>query len=115
MLKVLRWQQVSSPHEGQATCFSYTRGANQEAGFVIRFKGRCYAYHNRCPHAGSPLDWVPGRFFNAGGTMLTCHTHGACFDPMSGQPLFGPAESRLEALPLRSESSHLMAPAELEG
>jgi len=114
MLKVLRWQQVSPPGEGQATSFFYSRGANQEAGFVIRFKGRCYAYHNRCPHAGSSLDWVPGRFFSEDGSMLTCQTHGACFDPASGLPLHGPAMAGLEALPVRFEAGDFMAPAEVE-
>jgi nitrite reductase/ring-hydroxylating ferredoxin subunit len=115
MLKVLRWQQVGLPHEGQAACFSYVRGANQESGFVIRFKDQCYAYHNRCPHAGSPLDWVPGRFFNEDGSMLTCQTHGACFDPMNGNPLLGPATSGLEALPIRCQPDLLMVPAEVGG
>ena len=114
MLKVIRWQNISQPDEGQAVSFSYSRSGHQESGFAIRFEGHHYAYQNRCPHAGSSLDWVPGRFFSEDGSMLTCQTHGACFDPASGKPMHGPAMAGLEALPVRFESGNFMVPAEVE-
>jgi len=115
MLQVKRWQRINKPDEGQAVCFSYSRGDHQEPGFAICFRGDYYAYHNRCPHAGSTLDWVPGRFFSEDGSMLTCQTHGACFEPINGQPIAGPAQSGLELLPLRVEPRALVVPEEVEG
>lgn len=105
------WQQIAIPVEGQAVCFEYLRGGRPEPAFAIRFRNGFYAYRNRCPHAGTTLDWAPGRFFNASADMLTCQTHGACFDPISGMALIGPARSGLEPLPVRITSSALMVPA----
>ena len=27
--------------------------------FIAAHEGRCFAYRNMCPHAGTPLDWTP--------------------------------------------------------
>ena len=60
------------------------------SGFAIRYAGRVYAYLNRCPHNGTPLDWVEGDFFDETGRYLVCATHGALFDPETGKCLKGP-------------------------
>ncbi|MEQ9813328.1 MAG: Rieske 2Fe-2S domain-containing protein [Azospirillaceae bacterium] len=57
------------------------------------------AYENRCPHLGTPLDWVPDRFMSADGRHLQCATHGAIFRIADGFCLAGPcAGARLRAL-----------------
>lgn len=60
------------------------------AGFAVRHCGVVRAFVNRCPHAGSELDWNPGEFFDESGLYLTCSTHGALFEPGNGYCVAGP-------------------------
>lgn len=70
-----------------------------ERGFVIRFKGKLYAYRNQCPHLGSQLDWTEGDFFDEDSEFITCATHGAIFDPVTGNCINGPCvNERLTSL-----------------
>jgi len=57
---------------------------------LVRRGGRVYAYDNRCPHAGAPLDWLPGRFLDAEGRTIVCALHGARFRIEDGACLGGP-------------------------
>jgi nitrite reductase/ring-hydroxylating ferredoxin subunit len=54
--------------------------------------GRVCAYLNRCPHLGIPLNWADDDFMDSDGKLLRCATHGALFDPASGQCLLGPCK-----------------------
>lgn len=58
--------------------------------FLVRVGPAVYAYHNRCPHTGSPLDWEPDDFLDAAGRYLLCHTHGALFEIADGGCIAGP-------------------------
>lgn len=107
------WQPVETPDEGKATVFTLRISGIPEEGFVVRSAGHLYAYHNRCPHNGSTLDWVPGRFFSEDGEALVCQTHGALFAPDSGACLSGPCPTGLARLPLHEEDGQLYAPASL--
>jgi nitrite reductase/ring-hydroxylating ferredoxin subunit len=62
----------------------------EEKGFAIRHGGIACAYVNRCPHAGTELDWQPGEFFEETGLYLICSTHGALFEPKNGFCVAGP-------------------------
>lgn len=115
---VTQWQSIPAPEEGAAVCFDYTCIDDELTipfdGFVIRFHGELRAYVNRCPHAGSPMDWLPGQFFSPDGRVLVCHTHGAWFDPLSGELLEGPAcPHGLERLSFREEKGQLQVPKEI--
>ena len=69
---------------------------------MIRFDGRVHAFVNRCAHVPTELDWLPGRFFEADGRFLICATHGALYDPATGECRGGPCHGgRLEAVPVR--------------
>lgn len=57
---------------------------------ALRRKGTVTLFLNRCPHRGIELDWVPGRFIAVDGHHLQCATHGALFDPDTGQCVSGP-------------------------
>ncbi len=59
-------------------------------GFVVNLGGDHYAYENRCPHAGRPLDLGLGRFFTDDGRYLVCGAHGAVFAPATGVCVEGP-------------------------
>jgi len=57
---------------------------------VVRRGRAAWVYRNRCPHRGTPLDWVPDRFLDVGGEHLICATHGAVFRIEDGLCLAGP-------------------------
>ena len=62
--------------------------------FVVRHEGVLYGYDNTCPHAGSPLDFMPDRFFDPTGTRLQCATHGAQFRVHDGYCVAGPCAGK---------------------
>ena len=70
--------------------------------FVVRKGGKVHAYLNRCSHVAMELDWQEGVFFDLGGHDLLCSTHGARYDPRSGQCLGGPC-NRTALVKLRTE------------
>ncbi len=51
---------------------------------------RVFAYINRCPHAGWPLDSIDGNFIFDMNDDLICAGHGAIFDVTNGHCLGGP-------------------------
>ena len=76
---------------------------------VVRWEGALYAYLNRCPHAGTPLDWVPDMFLDRSRTHLICQTHGALFDPTDGFCVEGPcAGDRLTTVPVRIDDGEIV-------
>jgi nitrite reductase/ring-hydroxylating ferredoxin subunit len=88
--------------EGGGRGFRLGDGAAQLAVFVIRRHGALRAYVNSCPHVGTPLDFIPDRFFARDGTHLLCGTHGALFRPEDGLCVDGPcAGKRLTPAPIR--------------
>lgn len=58
--------------------------------FVIRHEGEVQGYLNRCSHVAMELDWQEGVFFDSSGSDLLCSTHGAAYDPRSGNCRGGP-------------------------
>ena len=95
--------------EGGGRGFRLTQGDAQIAVFVLRWRGALYAYRNRCPHAGSPLDWTPDQFFDAPGEFLLCRTHGARFRPEDGLCVAGPClGQRLEPAAIRIEGDRIL-------
>jgi nitrite reductase/ring-hydroxylating ferredoxin subunit len=68
--------------------------AGATAAFAVRYRGRVYAYLNRCGHIPVELDWQHGRFFDGGGLYLICATHGALYDPATGQCVGGRCNGR---------------------
>lgn len=66
---------------------------------VLREGQRVFAYHNECPHAGRPLDYVPGRFL-VKDRRIICAAHGATFAVETGACLGGPCRSGLVPVPI---------------
>jgi len=58
--------------------------------FAIRYRGKVYAYLNRCAHKLVELDWLEGQFFDDPRQHLICATHGALYNPANGQCVQGP-------------------------
>ncbi len=76
-------------NDGDVVRFEYRdRFDRLWGGFVLRFGGQLYAYQNRCPHRGTPLDADGDRLFD--GMDIICATHGARFEPDGGRCVAGP-------------------------
>ncbi|HEX5125338.1 MAG TPA: Rieske 2Fe-2S domain-containing protein [Rhodocyclaceae bacterium] len=58
--------------------------------FVIRHEGKAYSFRNQCAHAAVELDWNPRKFFDDSGLYLICATHGALYEPATGECVDGP-------------------------
>jgi nitrite reductase/ring-hydroxylating ferredoxin subunit len=87
-----------------AKAFSIGAGPWPLRGFVVRQNGRVFAYVNRCPHAGHPLNLRPDRFLTEDGSLILCNSHGALFEPATGACVDGPCAGRsLQSLPIRVE------------
>jgi nitrite reductase/ring-hydroxylating ferredoxin subunit len=114
------WQTIARPTELHATTFPLTlrrqgrdgAHAYPGEGFAIMLGGEIRAYHNACPHTGSPLDWLPGRFFSDDGRALVCATHGARFDPLTGACLSGPCPRGLYPLAVRDLGDAVSVPCD---
>ncbi len=99
--RLCRLEEVS---EGDARGFALDDGTGVRKVLVVRRGGRVFGYLNRCPHAGTPLDWVPGRFFCRSREYLMCAMHGALFEIETGLCIDGPcAGDRLAPVALRIE------------
>jgi nitrite reductase/ring-hydroxylating ferredoxin subunit len=86
---------------GEGVRFEVVQGGARHPAFAIRFDGRVHAYRNRCAHVAVELDWQAGRFFDADGIVLICSTHGALYDPESGECRGGPCRGAgLEPVPV---------------
>jgi nitrite reductase/ring-hydroxylating ferredoxin subunit len=75
---------------GKGIRFPVRAFGEDATGFVVRFRGKIYAYLNRCAHVPIELDWFKGEFFESGKLYLMCSTHGAIYTPESGVCAGGP-------------------------
>ena len=79
---------------GSGVRFEIGYSGRTESAFAVRFRGRVFAYYNRCAHVPIELDWNPGEFFDRSGLYLICATHGALYDPASGACRLGRCNGR---------------------
>jgi nitrite reductase/ring-hydroxylating ferredoxin subunit len=67
---------------------------------LVNKAGRLFLYHNRCPHRGVELNWLPDQFLDVDGELIQCSTHGALFLVPSGLCVAGPCHGEyLQAEP----------------
>jgi len=72
--------------------------------FAVRHSKGISSYLNRCAHLALELDWEPGNLFDLDGEAIICSTHGALYDPASGECVSGPCNGRgLESLFLKED------------
>ncbi|MDX1654230.1 MAG: Rieske (2Fe-2S) protein [Candidatus Competibacteraceae bacterium] len=69
---------------------------------LVRRGQRVWAYHNRCPHTGAPMEWEPDRFMDYTGRYIQCGLHAALFRVEDGYCIAGPC-ARRSLEPLRVE------------
>lgn len=79
---------------GKGIRFSLPALGQLVTGFVVRFKGKPYAYINQCEHLSVELDWNEGEFFTTQQDFLICATHGAHYRPDNGFCVMGPCRGK---------------------
>src|SRR6516165_6829764 len=76
--------------EGSARGFRFGSGSAVRAVFVAKKGGAIYGYRDACPHMGTPLAFLPDRYFDRDSGYLLCGTHGARFRVEDGFCVSGP-------------------------
>jgi nitrite reductase/ring-hydroxylating ferredoxin subunit len=110
MAATSEWRcRVTDLPPGRTAKFSLRCGGRTVEGFVVAHDGDYFAYLNRCPHRGTPLDLWPNEFLSEDRRSLVCSTHGAIYDPASGLCTAGPCVGDvLTALPLRRDRNAIV-------
>jgi nitrite reductase/ring-hydroxylating ferredoxin subunit len=100
------------PNPG-SRAFSIGEGPWPLRGFVVRRARDIFAYVNRCPHAGHPLNMRPDEFLTEDRALILCNSHGALFDIADGACVAGPcAGQALVSLPVRIEGNAVVIEGE---
>lgn len=74
--------------------FEFGEDVRRFVMFIVWRAGELRGYVNDCPHAHTPLDYMPDRFFNLEKSHLLCGTHGALFRVEDGLCVSGPCKGR---------------------
>jgi nitrite reductase/ring-hydroxylating ferredoxin subunit len=94
--------------EGAGARFSVAVEGVQRDAFVVRYRGRLYAYLNTCRHELLNLDFGDAHYFDEDYDALVCCHHGARYRPENGACVIGPcAGGRLTALALEERDGAL--------
>jgi nitrite reductase/ring-hydroxylating ferredoxin subunit len=103
---------VDLPDPG-SRAFSVGEGDWPLRGFLVRKGEHVFAYVNRCPHAGHPLNMRPDEFLAPDKSLILCNSHGAMFDIASGACVDGPCAGRaLARIPLRIDAGMVFLDAD---
>jgi nitrite reductase/ring-hydroxylating ferredoxin subunit len=101
---------VGELEPGKSKKFTLRRGQRDLEALLVNHDGSHFAYMNRCPHTGITLDWVNNQFFSSDGRYLMCATHGAVFEPPSGECIWGPCFGlSLQSVPLEIDDDMIYA------
>ena len=80
---------------------------------LLRRGEKVFAYVNRCPHMGTPLETFPDKFLDQTGELLICSTHGARFRVENGLCVGGPCKgASLESVRIRIKDDEIHLEAE---
>jgi len=78
--------------------------------FVVNHGGRLFAYLNRCCHIPMTMDWVENQFLSEDGAHIQCATHGALYEPATGECIAGPPCGQyLTAVPIEVRDGMIYA------
>ena len=95
---------------GTSKKFTMRRGGRDLEALLVNYQGNHFAYVNRCPHTGITLDWVNNQFFSSDNRYIMCATHGAVFEPPSGECVWGPCVGlSLQSLPIEIGDGQIYA------
>lgn len=95
---------------GTSKKFTLRRGSREFEALLVNYQGDLYAFVNRCPHTGIALDWVNNQFFSVDNRYLMCATHGAVFEPPTGECIWGPCVGlSLQSVPIEIDNGQVYA------
>jgi nitrite reductase/ring-hydroxylating ferredoxin subunit len=101
---------VGELEHGTSKKFTMRRGGRDLEALLVNYQGNHFAYVNRCPHTGITLDWVNNQFFSSDNRYLMCATHGAAFEPPSGECIWGPCVGlSLQSMPIEIDGGQIYA------
>lgn len=96
--------------EGESKKFVLQSGNERQECFVVRWHGELQSYVNRCRHVSMTLDWVENQFLTNDGELILCPSHGALFQPDTGECIGGPAYGKsLFRVPLVEHDGEVFA------
>lgn len=99
---------IESIKKARTQKFIYKEGERKEEGFAVYFRGKFYAYVNRCKHVPLPLDFGDGDFLTDDRKFILCRNHGALYEPVSGECVAGPcAGQSLDRLEVEKKGKKL--------
>lgn len=102
--------EVGELARGKSKKFTLRRGQRDLEALLVNYEGNYFAYINRCPHTGITLDWVNNQFFSSDNRYLMCATHGAVFEPPTGECVWGPCFGlSLQSVPIAIDAGRIYA------
>jgi nitrite reductase/ring-hydroxylating ferredoxin subunit len=102
--------QVGELGPGQTKKFVVSVDGREVECFLVNYDGRLFAYVNRCRHVPMTMDWVDNQFLTEDGRYILCATHGAAYEPETGECIFGPPCGKiLDRVPLTVEGDWVVA------
>lgn len=100
---------------GQTKKFFLQVDGREVECFLVNYENKLFAYVNRCRHVPMTMDWVENQFLTEDGRYILCATHGAAFEPDSGECVFGPPCGKfLDRVPLTIEEDRVVAQRPIE-
>jgi len=95
---------------GRSKKFLLHWGTSEVEAFVVNHEGTLHAYINRCCHVPMTMDWIDNQFFTEDGRYIQCATHGAWYEPDSGECVAGPPVGQcLTRVPLKIRDGEVYA------
>jgi len=80
--------------DGDSASFAIEQNGETVGLMAVRQGNEIFAYVNRCPHVGVPLDFTPGKFLDLSKTYIQCASHGATFRIETGECIGGPCAGK---------------------
>ncbi len=109
----MEWRRVAHVNDlPDGRVMTVTAGVKTLA--LVHFDGQYAAMDNRCPHQGGPLGEGSIEKGEGGQCWLRCPWHGWDFDPLTGKPPGGHADTGQEMFPVevRGDEIHVGVPEE---
>jgi nitrite reductase/ring-hydroxylating ferredoxin subunit len=98
LVAVARTDEVGA---GRTKKFFLQCAGREVEAFVLNHDGAFFAYVNKCCHIPMTMDWVENQFLTEDERFIQCATHGALYEPASGECVSGPPIGQcLTAVPL---------------
>ena len=107
--------QVGDLAPGSTKKFLLSVDGRETECFLVNYEGQLFAYVNRCRHVPMTMDWIDNQFLTEDGRYILCATHGAAYEPDSGECVFGPPCGKsLDRVPLTIENNQVLAHRPIE-